>query len=70
MTKHFYKKWSITLLPAQMENHLWICQYELECRSKSGEVSTHRDQPMGMWDTEYAAEAEALAHATAWIDAQ
>ena len=68
MTKHFYKNWRITLVPFQMDNNQWICHYVLECKSKSGEVSTHRNQPVGMWDTEYYVEAGAVEHATAWID--
>ncbi len=69
MAEHVYKKWKITLSPTQQDSLFWACAYVCELKRKA-EVLSHRETPLGLWDTRDYAEAAALKHAKAWIDAR
>ncbi len=68
MTEHSYKDYKILLLASLQDNGLWACPYLVE-RQDSAEVPAPRLTPPGLWDSKTHAEAGALAHAKAWIDA-
>ena len=69
MTEHCYKDYKIILLASLQDNGLWACPYVVECEPHA-QAPAPRQTPPGLWDTMDHAEAGALMHAKAWIDAQ
>jgi len=66
MTEHSYRGYTILLLASLQDNGLWVCPYVVE----TGNVPAPRHTPPGLWDRRDHAEAAALTHAKAWIDAE
>ena len=69
MTEHSYKNYTILLLASLQDNGLWACAYLAERTAHTG-VPAPRYTPPGLWDSKEHAEAAALMHAQAWIDAK